>query len=88
MAAAQGYRYLRVSVKVTGRRRIGIPALAHELQHAVEIAQAGDVRDERTLADLFRRIGWQSERRVSVFETEAARVVEERVRRELFPAKR
>jgi len=81
MSAVPGCRYLRVSIKVPGLPETLLPALAHELQHAVEIAQAADVVDERTLTDLFRRIG--SETKHTVYETEAAVAVEELVRWEL-----
>ena len=83
VTAAPGCRFVRVSVKVPAPRRVAIPALAHELQHAVEISQANDVVDEETLIGLFRRIGRQWERGVSVFETEAALAVEARVGLEL-----
>ena len=87
MSAVQGCRYLRVSVKVPGLREHLLPALAHELQHAVEIAQALDVRDEQTVQDLLSRIGWQWKH--TVFETEAALMIEERVRFEVpFGARR
>jgi len=81
MSAVPGCRYLRVSVKVPGLRENLLPALAHELQHAVEIAAADDVVDEQALADLLRRIGSQTRR--AVFETEAAVEIEQRVRKEL-----
>jgi len=48
----------------------------------VAIAQADDVVDERTLANLLRRIGSQTRHRV--FETEAVVEVEARVRLELL----
>lgn len=81
MSAVPGCRYLRVSIRTPGSRDALLPALAHELQHAVEIARAAEVVDERTLQALLRRIGW--EWRHTVFETEAALAVEERVRWEV-----
>ena len=85
MSAVEGCRYLRVSVKVPGLRANLLPALAHELQHAVEIASALDVRDEQMVQDLLRRIGWEWKH--TVFETEAALKVEERVRIEIARAR-
>ena len=58
-----------------------VPLLAHELQHALELAAAPDVRDQESCARLFARIGWPAG--PQRFETEAARVTEGRVRREL-----
>jgi hypothetical protein len=81
MTAVEGGRFVRVSVKVQGWRQRPLPALAHELQHAVEVAQAPEIRDRTSLERAFRRVGW--ERRHLAFETEAALAVEERVRFEI-----
>ena len=86
MSATPACRYLRVSVTVPGLRENLLPALAHELQHAVEIAGAADVRDEQSVEALLRRIGW--EWRHTVFETEAALAIEDRVRLEITAAAR
>ncbi len=58
-----------------------IPALAHELQHALELAAAPDVRDEESFLRLYARIGWPSGPKQ--FETDQARWTEELVREEL-----
>jgi hypothetical protein len=60
LAAVPGRRYLRVSIdrRLAGCHRIGI--LGHELQHAVEVAESRRVTDERTLAELYQRIGFRS----------------------------
>lgn len=55
-----------------------IALLGHELQHALEVAGAPEVRDARGLAKLYRRIGWESQK--DKFETEAAQTVGNRVR--------
>jgi hypothetical protein len=58
LAATEHGRYLRVFINVTltpGRR---LEVLAHELQHALEIARAPEVRDEAALAVWLARIGW------------------------------
>lgn len=47
-----------------------IVVLAHELQHAAEIAAHPDVRDAHGLAALYRRIGWEASH--GCFETDAA----------------
>ncbi len=82
MTAVQDCRYVRVSVKVPGRREDVLAALAHEPQHAVEMAEAPDVRGEQQAEALLRRIGW--EWKPTVFETETALTIEERVRLEVM----
>jgi hypothetical protein len=64
--------------------------LGHELQHAVEIADAREVTDNDTVAKLYRRIGHELEpcqgrRR---FDTAAAREIGDRVLLELKSADR
>src|SRR5262245_32432931 len=46
---AGAYRYVRVAVDVNGANGRLVPLLAHELQHAVEVAQDPNARDERSL---------------------------------------
>jgi hypothetical protein len=60
-------------------------ALGHELQHAVEIADAAQVVDAPTLAAHYSRIGAQTNAGspVLTFETDAARKTSMQVRREL-----
>jgi len=76
-------RYLLIRID---RWRLGPPeamvALGHELQHAVEVSQAPEVTNAAALVELYRRIGWEGER--DRFETEAARVISNRVRSQLF----
>jgi hypothetical protein len=78
---AKGARYVRLVIAAPALPDRQIPALAHELQHAVEVSRAPEVRDARKLADLFRRIGWNWDR--GLYETEAALEIESRVRREI-----
>lgn len=56
--------------------------LGHELQHALEVAAAPEVRDGAGLARLLRRIGWESVQ--DRFETLEACVVGNRVRSEIL----
>jgi len=76
-------RYVLVRIDhwqaVSSRERIAL--LGHELQHALEVAAAPEVTDPAGLARLFRRIGWEGQK--DRFETEAARTMGNRVRREL-----
>jgi hypothetical protein len=79
-ASAHG-RYLRIAVDVllSPPDRLGV--LAHELQHAVEIARDSSVRDDAALRALYKRIGWAVGR--ASFETQAAVDTERRARRDL-----
>jgi hypothetical protein len=75
-------RYLLVRIdhwRLSPAERIAL--LGHELQHALEIAAAPEVRDSPGLAQLYRRIGWESQK--DRFESEAAKAVGNRVRSEL-----
>jgi hypothetical protein len=56
-----GRRYLRVRIDCRPALFDQIALIAHELQHAVEIADATDVVDERSMAKLYRRIGIASD---------------------------
>jgi hypothetical protein len=63
-----------------------IPLLAHELQHALEVARAPEVRDASTFERLYQRIGWGTG--ASAFETAEARATTRAVRAELEWARR
>jgi hypothetical protein len=81
VTAVPGARFLRIGIN---RRVSGMDTgamLAHELQHAVEIAEENGVRDDDGLRRLYERIG----RAIGAdrFETDAAVEVESIVRREL-----
>jgi hypothetical protein len=82
VGSGPGIRYLKIRI---GQARMSrdelIEWLAHELQHAVEVASCADVRDLDTFERLFHRIGveWKPGR----FETAAAVQVQESARREL-----
>jgi hypothetical protein len=59
-----------------------VASLAHELQHAMEVARAPEVRSEAALAALYGRIGWET--RAHRFETAEARATGTLVRKELM----
>jgi hypothetical protein len=82
---AQGeYRYLRIAVEISGSQRRLVSLLAHELQHAVEVAQAPDARDAESLDRMFGRIAVKSGCNGSnCYETQAAKDVEYIVGEEL-----
>jgi hypothetical protein len=56
IVVAGAYRYLRIAVDIRGANGRLVPLLAHELQHAVEVAQNPGARDERSLEQLFERL--------------------------------
>ena len=55
VVSAGGVRYLRIAVEIQGSRRRVASLLAHEIQHAVEVAQAPGARDAASLERLFRQ---------------------------------
>lgn len=77
IVAGGGYRYLRIAVETQGSRRRLVALLAHELQHAVEVAQAPAARDavslERTFSQLAVAYGCGS---TTCYETQAAKDLE------------
>jgi hypothetical protein len=50
-------RFVLVLLNGQNSRHMLVALLGHELQHAVEVADAPDVRDGTALSDLYRRIG-------------------------------
>jgi hypothetical protein len=82
MNAGQRRRYVRIDIRQSLTPREMLAIIGHELQHAVEIAGALDVRDDQSMIELYRRIGVRRDAR-SHFETLAARAAGHRVRAEL-----
>ena len=60
VTTANGYRYLRISMRTDLDPAVLIAMLGHELQHAVEIGQAPHVVDLGTLRDFYRLTGIES----------------------------
>lgn len=81
MSGSPVCRWVRITVSIPGKRPNLLAALAHELQHAVEIAEASDALDQASAEALFQRIGFRRDE--AQFETQAALAVEEQVKREL-----
>jgi hypothetical protein len=77
------WRYLRVEVECRQSTTGQIVSLAHELQHAVEIADAADTVDQPSLRALYGTIGFETDGGHRQFETEAARRAGYRVQQEL-----
>jgi predicted O-methyltransferase YrrM len=80
VAASAGVRFLRIGINrsMAGHELIGV--LAHELQHAVEIAERDEVRDDEGVRRLYQEIGRPSG--ADAFETDAALDVERLARLE------
>ena len=83
MSSTASTRYLVVRID---RWRLApferIAWLGHELQHAMEVAAAPDVKNASGLTHLYRRIGWEDTK--GRFESDAARAIGHRVRNQLF----
>jgi hypothetical protein len=75
-------RYVRIQVRATLSPDHMIALLGHELQHAVEIAGAPGVHDDASMRTFYQRIG-VGRTDVHGFDTDAARLAGETVRREL-----
>jgi hypothetical protein len=78
---SNGYRYVRIQLALRGAPEDAIAVLAHELQHAVEVAEAVEVNDTDGLQRLYERIGVRSG--PLVYDTVAAQQTGRIVRREL-----
>jgi hypothetical protein len=82
LSEAAGLRYLLVQIDRWKRMPPDrIVMLAHELQHALEVAAAPGVRNSADMARLYRHIGW--EEKAGRFESDGARSTSRRVRNEL-----
>lgn len=80
MSTTTAYRIVRVSIRHGLRQTDGVGFVAHELQHAVEIAEHPEVRSSRGLEDLYRRIGERGRPTTPHWDTDQA-VAAERVAR-------
>jgi hypothetical protein len=74
VSRAGGYRYIVVRLNFLASRERQIAIIAHELQHAVEIANAPAVVDGDSLAREYQRIGYVSSlsQSTTAFDTTAA----------------
>jgi hypothetical protein len=76
------FRFVRIEVGYSRRGDELIALLGHELQHALELAMAPDVRSAQAMSAHFARIGYRT-RSERHFDTHEAHVAERRIRREL-----
>ena len=78
-----GVRYVKIEIYGVDCVRATTPWLAHELQHAVEIASAPEVTDDAGVTRLYGKIGRPSKDGLRSFETKAAIDVRNQVLAEL-----
>ena len=74
-------RYVLISVTTLAGETDRLVLLGHELQHAVELAEAPRVRDRAGMVELYERIGWRDG--PSRYETPEAQATGRAVRQEL-----
>ncbi len=86
VGAIDGTRFVLASITTRADEADRFQLLGHELQHAVELADAPGVRDRAGVAALYARIGWSD--RPGSFETAGAVDAGNAVRREMFSAPR
>jgi hypothetical protein len=75
-------RFVRIQVRTDCSPEEIISTIAHELRHALEVAEHADVRDVKALEDLYKRIGTPVSGGRG-FDTDAAQTAGRTVRREL-----
>lgn len=79
----RGLRYVRIQIAPSLRGNELTAIIGHELQHALEVAESPEVRDEAGLVALYRAIG-RPERGGERYDTIAAQHAGRRVRTELI----
>jgi len=84
MGSVAGVRYTIADVRLQTQWRNQAAMLAHELMHAVEVAEASWVHSAADMEAFYRENGTMTSDRPPSFETIAAREVGRRVYRELY----
>src|SRR5450759_4284211 len=79
---AHDNRYIRIQIALRGSPDDSTAILGHELQHAIEVAEAPEVGDESGLLRLYQRIGMAGG--AHVYDTLAAQETGRQVRKELI----
>ena len=83
VTATRTFRYVRVSLNPELRGAVAIATLAHELQHALEVANEPSITDTQSLNAHYKRNGISMYPHANGWDTEAARAVGDEVRQEL-----
>ena len=85
MSRAGAFRYVKATINTEQSADQMIATLAHELQHALEVSGDDTVSDQRSLLELYKRIGRPSGAGIATgWETVAAHETGLQVRRELI----
>ena len=82
LPTSNNQRYLRIQVRGDLSRAELIPLIAHELRHALEVADEPSVRDQAAMIELYERIG-EASTGPHAYDTAAARSTGKQVRSEL-----
>jgi hypothetical protein len=83
LTATASSRYVRVSLNPEYPRDTLVATLGHELQHALEVAEAPSVVDAASLQAYYEKHGLSTPRHANGWDSLAARVIGDEVRREL-----
>lgn len=86
LSAVAGQRYVVIELRNPEQWEAQVATMAHELQHAVEIADAPWVESQAGMAHYYRQAGITVSTKPLTFDTDAARQVGLRVQRELAAA--
>jgi hypothetical protein len=87
LAATESHRYVRISLNPELMHESLIAALGHELQHALEVAESPSVVDTASLQAYYEQHGMSTATHINGWDSMAARVVGDDVRRELYGAR-
>src|SRR5262245_18512370 len=83
LCATKRFRYVRVGLSPELRGDAAIATLGHELQHALEVANAPSIVDTRSLHAHYQQVGISMRSHNNGWDTEAARQIGDDVRRDL-----
>lgn len=86
VTATEEFRYVRISMSPDLRGAAAIATLAHELQHALEVAQEPSIVDAASLMRYYKEHGISMSAHRNGFDSEAARLVGDEVRQDLASA--
>lgn len=88
LAATASHRYVCISLNPEMGREALIAALGHELQHALEVAEAPWVVDPASLQAYYEKHGHSTVKHINGWDSLAAQVVGDDVRRDLAGMRR
>jgi hypothetical protein len=83
VTSTKAHRYVRIAINPELSTDVAVATLGHELQHALEIANARQIVNARAMAAFYQSHGDANQSQSNGWDTEAARVAGHAVRREL-----